>query len=99
MTMTMELPAMMPCSVDQTTDQLLEERDRTHGNFERNAEISQRLKNLFRYYGAREMPDRQREALDMIALKLSRILGGQSNFRDHWKDVAGYSELAARACE
>ena len=34
----------------------------------------------------------------MIALKLSRILSGQSNFKDHWDDIAGYAKLASEAC-
>ena len=36
----------------------------------------------------------QREAVDMICLKLSRIISGQSHFRDHWDDIAGYARLA-----
>ena len=34
----------------------------------------------------------------MIALKLSRILSGQSNFKDHWDDIAGYAKLGSEAC-
>jgi hypothetical protein len=40
-----------------------------------------------------------REALDMIALKLSRILSGQANFKDHWDDIAGYAKLGSEACK
>lgn len=82
-------------------DPLLYEREKTHGSFERNAGISQELKSLF----VREMnafPSltvAQREALDMIALKLSRILSGQASFRDHWDDLAGYAKLGAESCE
>ena len=35
----------------------------------------------------------------MIALKLSRILSGQANFKDHWDDISGYAKLASEACE
>jgi hypothetical protein len=45
------------------------------------------------------MDVRHKEALDMIALKLSRILSGQANFKDHWLDLSGYSLLAAEACD
>lgn len=45
------------------------------------------------------MPIEHREALDMIACKLSRILSGQSNFHDHWLDISGYAELARKACK
>jgi hypothetical protein len=35
----------------------------------------------------------------MIALKLSRILSGQANFKDHWNDIAGYAKLGSEACD
>lgn len=85
-------------------DPLLQEREKTHGNFRNNAIFSQHLKAVFK--GGMGMPQtahglvpEQREALDMIALKLSRILSGQANFKDHWDDIAGYAKLAAEACE
>jgi len=34
----------------------------------------------------------------MIALKLSRILSGQADFKDHWDDIAGYAKLASEVC-
>jgi hypothetical protein len=45
------------------------------------------------------MPLEHREALDQFAGKLSRILSGQSMFRDHFLDVAGYASLAAEVCD
>ena len=79
-------------------DPILIERQKTHGSFELNADISQQLKYIFDSYlqGAKPV---HREALDMIALKLSRILSGQANFKDHWDDIAGYAKLGAEACE
>jgi len=76
-------------------DPLLQEREKTHGSFETNAEVSQKLKAIFAEYGGDGLPPVYREALDMIALKLSRILSGQHEFKDHWIDVAGYAKLAA----
>lgn len=35
----------------------------------------------------------QKEALDMIAVKISRILSGDPNHEDHWDDIAGYAFL------
>lgn len=41
-----------------------------------------------------------REALDMIAVKISRIICGQDNFNDHWLDIEGYARLARdKLCE
>lgn len=34
----------------------------------------------------------QKSALRAISIKLSRILIGDANFKDHWADIAGYCE-------
>lgn len=82
-------------------DPLLVERGRTHGSFALNAHFSQQLKSIFQCDagGYATMKVEHREALDMIALKLSRILSGQAEYADHWKDIGGYSNLAVEACE
>ena len=83
-------------------DPLLAEREKTHGSFQDNALYSQMMKSMFRQ-GFNKMPmslpDVQREALDMIALKLSRILSGQALTKDHWDDIAGYAKLGSEACD
>lgn len=81
-----------------TVESILEERNKTHGSFEMNAQLSQGIKGLF-HYGHMPVKVVHREALDMIALKLSRILSGQADFKDHWDDIAGYAKLASNACE
>lgn len=83
--------------VTKATEELIAERHKTHGDFADNARISQKLKQLFAdeiSYG--KMTVVQHEALDMIALKLSRILSGQANVADHWDDIAGYAKLASK---
>jgi hypothetical protein len=35
------------------------------------------------------------EALEMIAMKIARILSGNSNFADHWEDIEGYARLVS----
>lgn len=83
-----------------STTELLQERQTTHGEFSDNARLGQALRDFWR--GSDHwtmMPDVQKEALDMIACKLSRILSGQSTFADHWADIAGYAELAEKACQ
>lgn len=82
-------------------DQILDNRQLTHGDFAENAEVSQRLKAVFRSRlpaGTNPTTFVHQEALDMIALKLSRILSGQADFADHWVDIAGYAVLAAKQC-
>ena len=75
--------------------QLTEERGKTHGSFATNAIISQGIKDFMRMQsGWHRLTFVQREALDVQALKISRILSGQSFFADHWADIGGYAELA-----
>jgi hypothetical protein len=37
----------------------------------------------------------QRESLDMIQHKISRILNGDPNIVDSWADIAGYAHIVA----
>ncbi len=79
--------------------ELLCERGSTHGQFSDNARIGQHLRAYWRAQPTWDtMPEQQREALDHIAGKLSRIFSGQSTHRDHWRDVQGYALLAENAC-
>lgn len=83
-----------------TVEGILEERSTTHGSFADNARISQTLKSTI--YSTRtydKMSDIQREAIEMICLKMSRIVSGNPNEVDHWNDIAGYAKLAAKAIE
>jgi hypothetical protein len=79
-------------------DPLLVERQKTHGSFATNAMISQQLKAIFHHWLGSPPNSVHQEALDMIALKLSRILSGQADHKDHWDDIAGYAKLASEAC-
>ena len=45
------------------------------------------------------MDDDQREALEMIAHKIARILNGDPNYADNWIDIAGYATLVANRLE
>ena len=85
---------------EPTRDPLLVEREKTHGSFEDNAAISQAIKQII--LGSKQvhvMKWTQHEALDMIALKMSRILSGQALTKDHWDDIAGYAKLGSEACD
>lgn len=46
----------------------------------------------------RMTPD-QCEALDMIAHKIGRILNGDPDYADSWRDIAGYAQLVADRLE
>jgi hypothetical protein len=76
---------------------LLDERAATHGSYHDNARIAQELKDLFRDCpGWDRMGPVHRESLDLIALKMARILSGKFDNADHWHDIAGYAELVVK---
>lgn len=78
---------------------LLNERQKTHGDFVWNAYVSQRMKDIFRAMEHDKLGNVHAEALDMIAVKMGRILSGNANHKDHWEDIIGYATLALGACE
>lgn len=93
---------MMLTDVPLPPEDITETRQTTHGSFNSNAVFSQALKNEIRSTmgsGWQQLPPEQREALDMIALKLSRIVSGKAFTADHWLDIAGYATLGMKACK
>ena len=75
--------------------EILNEREKTHGDFAKVATTACALKQIFRR-PARELSPVQTEALDLIATKLARIVCGDPDVRDHWEDIAGYANLVVR---
>lgn len=76
------------------TDELLDERNSTHGSFVVNGRVSQTLKEVFRNEpGWAQLDTVHREAIDHICGKFGRIMAGQPTFDDHWDDIAGYAQL------
>ncbi|MGI9159845.1 MAG: DUF6378 domain-containing protein [Saprospiraceae bacterium] len=72
----------------------LEQRGSRYGTFKGHAEITQRLKaTMGEHAGWTRLADDQREALEMIAHKIGRILNGDPNYADSWHDIAGYAAL------
>ena len=77
-----------------TLQQTLNERAATHGFFAVNSRIAQQLKELLRNQDSYEkLTYAQRETLDMIMHKISRILSGDPKFIDSWRDITGYAQL------
>jgi hypothetical protein len=73
---------------------ILAERGSRYGEFKRHAMITMLIKDVIAAYGQHLAPD-QREALDMTAHKIGRILNGDPNHVDSWIDIAGYTKLVA----
>ena len=79
------------------TDQILSDREQTHGLFREVAGYSQAIKQLMRTSRNWNRFDvAQAQALEVIADKVARILCGDPSFPDHWQDGAGYFELVLR---
>jgi Domain of unknown function (DUF6378) len=91
-------------AVTATTEALLDERGKTHGDYEVTARIIQELKRIIALWGMDadgndKLTASQRESLDMIANKIGRILAGDPNHADHWLDCSGYAMLIVRELE
>ena len=77
---------------------IIDEREKTHGNYAQQAALTQELKSRIRAE-CRSLSPQQQEALEMICVKISRIVCGNPNEPDHWRDISGYSQLVLRALE
>ena len=78
---------------------LLNDRQKTHGDYYDTASTAQALKDeMRRGKNWKILDDMQRETLEMIATKIGRILSGDPHEVDHWKDGAGYFQLIVNAC-
>lgn len=74
---------------------ILEEHEKTHGQFKVGAEYFR----AFCRIGKNDLNAAQEMALVMIHAKISRIMAGNPNEKDHWTDIAGYAKLGEEACE
>lgn len=77
-----------------STDTLLEERGKTHGEYSEHAAVTQGIMRVL-MTGCRwgDLSDIQLETLHMTAHKMGRIVTGDPNHPDHWADIAGYARL------
>ena len=77
-------------------DDLLEDRGKTHGCFSEQSLLAGTIKAAMersRNWG--ELEHDQAEALDMIAVKIARLLTGNPHHHDGWLDICGYAKLIA----
>ena len=78
------------------------ERGAVYGPFLDNAIVAQAIKQVMHNIPDRDnnrrwddLPIDVREALDMIAMKLSRIITGDPEYIDNWDDIGGYAKIVA----
>jgi hypothetical protein len=77
-------------------DKVLADRQTTHGNYADTSRTAQHLRQAMREGNNWSiLTDMQRESLDMIAMKIARVLSGNPAYADHWDDITGYARLVA----
>lgn len=77
---------------------ILAERRSRYGAFPDHARIAQELKGVVSdgiASNGYSFESDQREALDMICHKVARIVNGDPDYADSWRDIAGYATLVA----
>jgi hypothetical protein len=81
-------------------DQVLGERGTRYGTFVESALVAQNVKAAMRHSaGWHSLPADAREALEMTATKVARILCGDPLYVDSWRDIEGYAKLVADRLE
>ncbi|WP_199227787.1 hypothetical protein [Acidovorax sp. HMWF018] len=81
-------------------DKTLDERGRRYGAFTGHADVTQNLKRVMgQHPGWHDLKNDQREALEMVAHKIGRILNGDPNYIDSWHDIIGYVRLVEQRLE
>jgi len=75
---------------------ILKERGSRYGNFLDHARITAGIKGaIFLHANLDKLEYDHKEALEMIAHKIGRIINGDPNYADSWDDIAGYAKLVA----
>lgn len=81
-------------------DKTLDERGQRYGAFTGHAAVTQEIKTAInRHFGWNKLAADQREALEMVAHKIGRILNGDPNYIDSWHDIIGYVRLVEQRLE
>ena len=73
---------------------VLAERGNRYGAFDRHAQITQDLKRVMHHSPKwRNLTPSQKEAMEMIAHKMGRMLNGDVTYADNVVDIIGYATL------
>ena len=75
----------------------LKERGARYGSFTGHAHITQNIKRAMQLAPKWEyLSDDKKEALEMVAHKIGRILNGDASYIDGWRDCEGYIHLVVQ---
>lgn len=77
--------------------EILQQRGSVYGLFTHNAETTNRIREAMRHSPSRWdlLPDDVKLGLDLIALKIARIVTGDHSHLDNYDDIAGYAKIVA----
>lgn len=91
-----ETEVPQPCEVVECDgiDKVLNERGSRYGKFSEHALITQNIKAAMRHSpNWNKLPEDMKEALEMVAHKVGRILNGDPEYPDNVVDIIGYMQL------
>lgn len=98
-----KIPPAPPIGGTTRIEATLAERGGRYGDFTSNARISQALLATMKREAPADAWERldpvKRESLTVIAAKIARILNGDPEYDDNWRDIAGYATLALQRCK
>lgn len=78
----------------------LNERGHIYGDFTEQCRIGQGIKaEMSKSKNWHSLTPEKREALEMIATKIARILNGDPDHQDTWHDIGGYARLVETTLE
>lgn len=78
-------------------NETLDQRQGSYGSFDVQCKVAQGIKRSMQ--GSTNwdnLEDYQKEALEMIATKVSRILNGDHLYIESWRDISGYATLVVQ---
>ena len=81
-------------------NEILAEREKTHGDYHKQAFSAQELKSIMRSmpnWCDMDLPIK--EALEMIGTKIARMGHGEWKDKQHAEDISGYAMLVVRELE
>lgn len=81
-------------------DETLKQRGAQYGDFLMDARICQDIKRVVTSMeGWHRLADDQKQALELIIVKIARILNGNPDYKDNWWDIMGYARLVHQRLE
>lgn len=79
-------------------DKILSEREHVYGSFD---DVSRMYTNLVTLVDEADsiLGCKVKCSIDMILMKIARIVSGDQYYRDNWSDIAGYAMLVVKSID